>query len=87
MFTLFDNSYIFQCLVMMDKSTSFFWLNLDSIFSDKMATETAKVDLGVLEEDDEFEEFPADGTGISTFYYLSLSPWTSILNIFLNVLY
>ena len=38
-----------------------------------MATETAKVDLGVLEEDDEFEEFPADGTGMHTSYYVYLS--------------
>lgn len=29
--------------------------------AEKKADEKAKVDLGLLEEDDEFEEFPAEG--------------------------
>lgn len=36
-----------------------------------MATdqEKAKIDLGLLEEDDEFEEFPAEGTYKSNMYF------------------
>ena len=35
----------------------------------------AKVDLGVLEEDDEFEEFPADGRGLCYLSYGPLRHW------------
>lgn len=36
-----------------------------------------KVDLGILEEDDEFEEFPTEGTKISGRHSLLVSPLVS----------
>ena len=33
-----------------------------SLVQSKMAKKKKKTDLGLLEEDDEFEEFPAEGT-------------------------
>lgn len=34
--------------------------------------EKTKADLGVLEEDDEFEEFPAEGITLFAFYFISM---------------
>lgn len=49
--------------------------NKDSKLSKDKSEKSEKIDLGLLEEDDEFEEFPAEG--LTTFY---VSIYGSILS-------